>query len=730
MTSRTCPTCKRAIEGDATRCPHDGAALPPARPSGGLTALGTAPTQKPPPPAPRPRVSPLANSHPVAVNPVTGSKPPMPSGAVKTEVSPRALAVPAVPAAPPARDSAPSIELIDTMSPESMEREGLVLEGPADVRFNEPGSGSLTGKLLAGKYRVVRMLGEGGMGEVFLAEHEAIGKRVAIKILRNEHAQKEDVVERFRLEARSASRIQHPSVVQVFDFGQIDDGRFYLALEYLEGVDLAEQLHQSRVLEPLRALYITLQVCAGLSAAHAVGVIHRDMKPENVFLQRNRAGFDDAKIVDFGIAKMREISERASIHPSEPVVAPSSEASRERRLTKAGSIFGTPEYMAPEQAAGREADHRADIYAVGIMLYEMLTGQVPFSSDSLLETLTKHISETPRPPRQVNPRANLSPQLEAVVLKAIAKLPEQRFASMDAFAEEIQVTPEGGDLLDAIRTSMPLSLQGVPSPRRPQVPGASPSVSSPRPSASRTDEPVSVDGRGSNAPLPLVTPARTSTSLDQLRFDDQETAASSGHPPSSRPVPITSRQLPRALALVGAAGALAAAAWLVRPQERAAGPGASPLPSQAVAATTQVVPAETTTAPPPAPAASPASAAPAASVAPASITLRVVTVPAGAVVHKGDFQVCDSSPCDVTVQPNEAVELVAVMGNLRGTAKVLAQRQQTVAIRLGKAGPLVAPGVPGTTVATVPTSAGGRNVAPVPMCEFTDGDLKILRPCK
>lgn len=578
-----------------------------------------------------------------------------------------------------------------------MEREGLVLDGPAEIRINDHGEESLEGKLLSGKYRVQRLLGEGGMGEVFLAEHEAIGKRVAIKVLRSEQAQKDDVVERFRLEARSASRIQHPNVVQVFDFGQIEDGRFYLALEYLDGLDLADQLHKTKMIEPLRALYIALQLCAGLSAAHASGIVHRDMKPENVFLQPNKFGFDDVKVVDFGIAKMREISEHASVNPP----APSPTGDRDRRITKAGSIFGTPEYMAPEQAAGREVDHRADLYAVGVILYEMLTGRVPFSGDGMIETLTKHITEAVRPPRQLNP--NISPALEATILKALAKTPAERQANMDALAEQLQLTPEGTRLMDVVRHGSPLSLSGIPSPRR----------AAPPPAAEDS-------GRASQAPLPLVTPARTSASIEQLDFDTP-----SGPSAPSTATSMLSVRPPRVGWGLAAGGVLLAAAavglLLLRPwspTRPAPLASASPLPVVSAPVASASTPSTQ------APAASASAPAPPTSApAPvAGITLHVVTIPTGAVIHKGDFQVCDSSPCDVQVAPNEAVELIASHSNLRGVAKVLAQRQQTVLIRLSRqtlGGPLKPPPAP-----------SGRTVAPVPMCEFTDGDLKILRPCK
>src|SRR5690606_17232828 len=234
----------------------------------------------------------------------------------------------------------------------------------------------LLGQLVAGRYRVVSPLGEGGMGQVYLATHEAIEKQVALKVLKPEYSAKEDIVTRFQQEAISASRIKHPNVLEVFDFGKLDNGCAFLAMEFLSGNDLADELMHHGYIKTRRALRITLQICRALSSAHKAGVVHRDMKPDNVFLQRTGDGEEIVKIVDFGIAQLRLTNEEEA-----------KSAPRRRRLTKTGMIFGTPEYMAPEQAAGKKADQRVDVYAVGIILFEMLTGAVPFTSDSFMAVL-------------------------------------------------------------------------------------------------------------------------------------------------------------------------------------------------------------------------------------------------------------------------------------------------------------------------------------------------------
>jgi serine/threonine-protein kinase len=318
-----------------------------------------------------------------------------------------------------------------------------------------------------------------------------------------------------------------------------------------------------------------------------------------------------------------------------------------------------------------------------------------------------------RPPRELNP--NISPALEAVILRALAKTPAERPANMDALAEQLQLTPEGARLMEAVRQASPLSLSGIPSPRRAPPPPA-----------------AEDSGRASQAPLPLVTPARASTSLDQL---DMATPGSGVVPSSTRTAAtstsiLSTQPTSRRGVAVGVAGALALGALgvglaLLRPWAPTAPATAASSPQEAPHApdASARAPASGTAASEPPPSAPPPSSAPpAASASSTGVLLRVVTIPSGALILKGDFQVCDSSPCDLRVEPNEAVELVAIRGNLRGVAKVLAQRQQTVQIRLFQqtAG---AAGKP-------PPAPSGRNVAPVPMCEFTDGDLKILRPCK
>lgn len=277
------------------------------------------------------------------------------------------------------------------------------------------------------KYKIFERIGEGGMGLVYSAEHTVIEKKVAIKVLREDFSSRPEVVERFRQEAKSASRIGHENIVDISDFGSTPQGQSYFVMEFLEGEDLANVLAREGALGPLRIIALASQCCRALGAAHAKGIVHRDMKPENVFLI-SRDSEEFVKIVDFGIAKMSDI---------ETSGAPG------RKLTKTGMIFGTPEYMSPEQAAGKELDHRVDIYAMGVILYELVTGRVPFVGDTFMGVLTQHMFEEPPPLKEVNAQLRCSAELEMVIFKALAKDPAQRYQSMEELGQALEEAKNG-----------------------------------------------------------------------------------------------------------------------------------------------------------------------------------------------------------------------------------------------------------------------------------------------
>ncbi|HEX9104272.1 MAG TPA: serine/threonine-protein kinase, partial [Polyangia bacterium] len=268
----------------------------------------------------------------------------------------------------------------------------------------------LIGRLLAQKFRIERLLGAGAMGRVYLAEQTNLGKQVALKVLHNAMAGDAALAKRFYREAKSASMLSHPNILQIIDFGD-DEGLLFIAMELLSGRDLYRAIKQDFPFSLDRVGYIGGQILGALDEAHAKGVVHRDLKPENVMLLDVRGEGDFVKVCDFGIAKVA--SERDG------------EGSA---ITMAGMVCGTPEYMSPEQARGDALDGRSDLYAMAVILYQMVTGDVPFRAESALGVITKHLTEEPTPPSKRRP-TGVPEALEAVILRGLKKSKEERFAS-------------------------------------------------------------------------------------------------------------------------------------------------------------------------------------------------------------------------------------------------------------------------------------------------------------
>lgn len=291
-----------------------------------------------------------------------------------------------------------------------------------------------------GNYRVTALLGEGGMGAVFLAQHPVIGRKVALKVVHPQHARNLEVVGRFVNEATAISRIGHEHIVEVMDLGRTAEGDFYIVMEYLDGRPLAHLLAEEAPLRPERAIAVAAQIADALGASHEAGIVHRDVKPENVFLVRRGNAADFVKVLDFGLAKLLDGAHAAG------------------RDTSAGTVMGTPHYMAPEQCrAEGEIDHRADVYALGVVLFEMLTGTLPFAGEVYSEVLVKQVTMQPPSARSIVP--GLPEELDSILQCALAKHPDDRFPTMAALRDALLAPPPG-----AVATTRHAHHEATPTP--------------------------------------------------------------------------------------------------------------------------------------------------------------------------------------------------------------------------------------------------------------------------
>jgi serine/threonine-protein kinase len=320
------------------------------------------------------------------------------------------------PSIPPRSRRNPSDELEGRLSREIPPPDHVEFEGGKPVDGKDPYLGTTFDK----RYKIEQIIGEGGMGFVYLARHKVIDKKVAVKVLRNDMARDRENLDRFLQEARAASSIGNPHIVDISDFGDLPDGSTYFVMEYLDGGSLSRLIDRDKPLASERICHIALQLADGLSAAHASGIVHRDLKPDNVILVPRGADEEFVKILDFGIAKVMSTAEK---------------------LTVAGAVFGTPHYMSPEQAAGNPVDHRTDVYSLGIMLYEMASGSLPFNADNFMAILSQHMYQAPTPIREVAPEC--SPGLEAVILKCLSKKPEARYQTMDDLRVDLEKLKNG-----------------------------------------------------------------------------------------------------------------------------------------------------------------------------------------------------------------------------------------------------------------------------------------------
>lgn len=293
----------------------------------------------------------------------------------------------------------------------------------------------LVGQVVADRYHILKKLGEGGMGAVYLGEHVKMGRKSAIKVMAAAMSQDPDAIARFNREASNASRISHPNVCQIYDFGETPDGLIYLAMEFIEGQALTDLIEREGALPPPRAARILKQAADALQAAHDLGIVHRDIKPDNIMVIQGRDGTDIVKVVDFGIARAVGGDESG------------------QKVTKTGLVVGTPEYMSPEQLSGDKLDGRSDIYSLALVLYRMLTGVLPFQADSAQETMIKRLTDDPMPLMETRPDIAFPPALQVVLDRALARMPADRYQSAAQFGNDTMAAVEGLEVIPGTRVA-------------------------------------------------------------------------------------------------------------------------------------------------------------------------------------------------------------------------------------------------------------------------------------
>jgi serine/threonine-protein kinase len=542
-----------------------------------------------------------------------------------------------------------------------------------------------------GNYQVLQRIGVGGMGSVFLAEHPLIGKRVALKVIHGELAGNREVITRFFNEARVAGQIGNDHIVEVHDFGQSPEGDHFFIMEFLAGRTLAQVLHEEGVLPAERVLHIAAQIASGLGAAHARGILHRDLKPDNIMLVSKLGDPDFVKILDFGLAKCL--------------------AGGDHQLTARGVVLGTPQYMAPEVAEGKgNVDFTADVYSLGVLMFQMLVGRVPFGGDTMGEILVKHVSQPPPAPRGINP--SIPPSVEQIVLRCLAKQRDRRFPSMEALRQALLdpetylassppivpavASPEARTLFERDRPLPPAGAPPPPQPAAAEGAGASRSMTA----AGRGGPSGTVIGFGMAAELLAARPAVAPVAAGAPVVAGAPVAAAeavvrqrrpSAFPELQPPAPVQNRTMvistptgfasrpPRVKHFLLAALALAllgALAFLVlarRAPPRAAPAAASapvPAPAAPVSAGAAVSGAAPATA---RPAAAPlAAAAPPARAGDRLAVVRLRSVPSGAEVFDADGKRLGQTPAELAVRADGRIR--------RFTLRHPEAREETLAV--------------------------------------------------
>jgi serine/threonine-protein kinase len=497
--------------------------------------------------------------------------------------------------------------------------------------------------MISGRFKITSLLARGGMGRVYRAEQAPLGRICALKILTTTYDGEHDPEfhKRFFLEASIASKITHPNSVTIFDYGQTEDDIYYMAMEYLEGVTLHRAIRVAGHFPEARAAHIGRQVCRALREAHALGCIHRDLKPANIFLTEHGDEPDFVKVLDFGLVKNML-----------------GEGKPEEQLTQTGLFMGSPKYMAPEQIRGERVDVRTDIYSLGIILYEMLTGKVPFERLTSLNTLMAQVNDKPPPLRETNPATDASPQMEELIFQCMAKDPSGRANSMEEVLEKLKrITGPGFGLTGEYR-ALGVAASGAytraePTPSRPQ-----PSLGGPPSSGSRDSPSLSVSISGAPQTWPSVTPM-----LDMAGGGSVTVGPQTVPPPNFRGKNgRTLGAFAGGVALVSLVGffALRASAPLMATAVQPPVPAATPPPPPPVAAT-----------PPPAPVAT-------------TFSVHFLSEPSGSAVKENGVELCAATPCDHAFPVDPSVEHKVVVSHpgYRPDTRVVHAADSEIAVTL------------------------------------------------
>jgi eukaryotic-like serine/threonine-protein kinase len=470
----------------------------------------------------------------------------------------------------------------------------------------------LIGRVINDRFRITALIARGGMGKVYRAEQAPLGRVCALKVLNPNYAGDQDPEfhKRFFLEASIASKLTHPNTVTIFDYGRTEDDVYYMAMEYLVGHTLHRAIREAGHFPEERAAHVARQICRALREAHSLGVIHRDLKPANIFLVEHGDETDFVKILDFGLVK--NVSE-----------------TKTEDLTQTGLFMGSPKYMAPEQIRGDRVDARTDIYALGIILYEMVTGKVPFDRPNSVNILMAHVNEEPPPLRQMNPNTQVSAAFEEIIARCMAKDQNQRFGSMDEVLAALKRTG-GGALTQTFNGAATGEFQALASSgtglRTLADSGSGPGVDLPR--AGLSPGSISAPGSLSGASGGI---SNSGSVMSPLMEQDAV------HVPFSVPPPSAGS---KGMLITAVAGALVIAAIVgyaatrPGPSTIAAGPGPQNVPSAA-----------------PSPSASPVELAP---PPVAIVKVRVNSDPDGASVKEDGVELCGSTPCDILYKGQDA----------------------------------------------------------------------------